>query len=259
MRTARSDRRIRDLPAVRVLNHLVLFRSACEPEAALSALAQHLALFGRHWMVRLRHGHATVLRTVREARGVGRRAVARGRRIVRSRGRSRNASSEERVAVVVLAHTAVAARTGCPGAGPRVSGRCSSDAWLVTVRGDLGSSREVRVTNMPDHPVRVKVAIKVVAATAVAAPAEQTDKKDSDQTNNTSSNAASDCSGIATAASGAGRHRRRDEDGRLDGGGNNLAIGSGSHEHRRKNRSRCTRDILGGRARSMLSAPIPDR
>jgi hypothetical protein len=33
---------------------------------------------------------------------------------------------------------------------------------------------------MPDYPVRIEVAIKVVAATAVAAPAEQTDKKNRD-------------------------------------------------------------------------------
>lgn len=260
MRRARRDRRNGDLPAVRVLYHLVLLQSTREPEPAFSALAQGLALLARHRAVRLRYRHgAMLLRAVGDARGIGRRAIARGRRVVRSRGRCRGAcfkgASEERLAVAVLTHAAAAARTGCPCAGPRVNGGSSSDAWLVTVRGDLGS-REVRVTGMPDHPVRIEVAIEVVSATAVATPAEQTDEKDGDQTSNTTGNATNDCSGI-TAALGTGRHRRCDDDSRLDGGGNCLTIGSGGHEYRRKNRSRCARDSWS-RIRSMLSAPIPD-
>lgn len=217
-----------ELPTIRVLYHLVLLQSAREPEAAFSTLAQRLALLGGHWTVRLRHGHATVLRAVGEARGIGRRTVARGWRVVRSRGRRPSACAsggEQRLAVAVLAHTAVAARTGCPYAGP-VSKRCSSDAWFVTVRGDFGS-REVRVAGMPDYPVRVEVAIEVVSATAVATPAKQTDKKDGDQTSNTANNAANNCSGITATTSGVGRRRRGDNDGRLDGGGNYLTIGSG--------------------------------
>lgn len=186
MRGSRRGRRLRDLPAIHMLYHLLFLRSAREPKAAFSALAQRLALLGRHWAIRLRHWHAAV-RAVCVARRIDRRAVARRRRVVRSRGRRRGAaraSGEERLRVAVLAHAAVGTRPGArPGATTTGSGGgsccCASDAGLVTVRGDLGS-REVRGTCMSDYPVRIEVAVKVVVATAVAAPAEQTDEKDGD-------------------------------------------------------------------------------
>jgi len=257
VRLGRRDRRFGDSPTVQVLYDLFLLRSACEPEATF-ALAHCLALLGRHRTVRLR---AVLLRAVGGARWIDRGAVTRGRRVVRSRGRRSSACTctEEGLTVAVLAHAPIAAGTGpCAGPGGCCCCCCSSDAWLVTVRGDFGS-REVRVACMPDYPVRVKVAVKVLVATAVAAPAKQTDKDYSGQSGNTAHNATNYGPGITTtAASRAGLHGWRDDDGGMDGGGNYLTIGSGRHEYRRKNRSRCAGELCRGRARSMC-VPVPSR
>jgi len=108
-------------------------------------------------------------------------------------------------------------------------GTRAGHAWLVTVWRDLGAS-EVRGAPMPHYAVGVEVAVKVVWAGAVATPAEQTDEKNGDQTGKAACYAAYDCAGIAAAVAGAGSHGRRNEDGRLDGCGDYLAIGSGGDE-----------------------------
>lgn len=130
--------------------------------------------------------------------------------------------------VGVLAHAAAAARTGRTSAGRVMNGRsCSGSARLVLVRRDLGA-REVRGAHMPHYAVGVKVAVKVLCAAAVATPAEKTDEKDGDQTGNATCNAADDGARITAAVvAGTGSHGWRDEDGRLDGSGGYLAIGSG--------------------------------
>lgn len=189
MRAAGRDRRIWDLPAVRMLYDLFLLRRARKTKAALPALAHGLTFLGGHRAVRLRYGHADgvmLLRAVCEARRIDRCAIARCRRIVRSRcsGRCTGAAREERLAVGVLAHAAAAARTGRTGAGRVVYGRCcccsgGGGTRLVLVRRDFGA-REVRGAHMPHYAVGVKVAVKVLWATAVATPAEYTDEKDGD-------------------------------------------------------------------------------
>jgi hypothetical protein len=234
MWAARRNRRIWELPAVRVLYDLFLLRRAREAKARSALAHSRLTLLVRHRAVWLWYGHANVvlLRAVGEARGIDRSTVARCRRIVRARRRGRCtcgacAAREESLVILVLAHAAISARTWRTGAVRVVNGRGAraSDTRLVTVWRDL-SACEVRGAPMPHYAVGVEVTVKVVLAAAAATPAQQTDDKDSDQTNNPACNATDDCAGIA-AVVGAGTHGRRNEDGRLDGCGGYLAIGSG--------------------------------
>ena len=180
MWAARRNRSIWELPAVRVLDNLLLLRCAREAKAARSALAySRLTLLVRHRAVRLRNWHANVvlLRAMGEARRIDRSTIARRRRIVRARSRGcctcACAAREKSLIILVLAHAAISARTWRTGALRVMNGRGAraSETRLVTVWRDL-SACEVRCAPMPHYAVGVEVTVKVVLAAAVATPAQ---------------------------------------------------------------------------------------
>jgi hypothetical protein len=89
MRGSRRNRRIRKLPAIRMLYNLLLLCRTRKSQATRPTLPLRLALLRRHRAIRLRDRHANyilvmLLRAMCEARWVDRRAIAGRRRVVRA-------------------------------------------------------------------------------------------------------------------------------------------------------------------------------
>ena len=168
-----------DSTSVRVLYDvgLALLWRAREPEAGLPALAQRFALLGGHWPVLLEVRTETPAAPVGAAvrvtgSGVGRRTIARGRRVVRSRGRCsrtsfEDAAAKECLALTVLPHAAVP--TQGRGAKSRVTRYGARRGWLIAVWCDLGT-REVRVAGVSNYSIGIKVTVELVWTAAISAP-----------------------------------------------------------------------------------------